>query len=374
MPWVIIMKQLKISEYGTVFGDNFSELPFKEFLKKLRQDINLNVITVQYNKNNGKIYFIDNEHILKDEYSYFIDINDVKELNINKDKNYILNLIGENDNSNSKIIEEIEKTGVIKNDIYMNTYINYLKEEKKSSFFKFLKYLRFLIPLSILISSVYIVGVNSSIIVDEFLSIIFSGICTMSFVSAFVFLMSDYENIGKYYNSFKLSSYKLKKSKLLNKEKFSSNVISFDDSIKNDIDGFKDEIMSNINELIFKLDNIDSINKKKLLKELREIVDEYTMRYNNIINCNNSQILLDCDNLSKLKLDIIKKIVLVESKILSLESKSVKTKQLFNEKKVLDNKFSNVYINGNEIENELNKRNKSRVKVKVIEKNSRDIH
>ena len=132
----------------------------------------------------------------------------------------------------------------------------------------------------------------------------------------------------------------------------------------------KNTIMKNLDELVNRINLINPEDKKELLIEVKEILVEYTERYNRIINQDTSIIDLEADNFMKLKVDMLMKIADLESRLAEVRLKDVEIKQVATESRLLAEKIDGFsQLDNLDLELQKVRENANRkVKVKKLEK------
>lgn len=135
----------------------------------------------------------------------------------------------------------------------------------------------------------------------------------------------------------------------------------------------KNTIMKNLDDLVNRINLLNSGDKKELLVEVKSILDEYTERYNNIINQDKTIIDMEADNFVKLKIDTLTKIAELETKIMEIRYKDVEIKQVTDESKLLTDKIEGFSeLNALDLQ-KVHEQTEKKVKVKSLRENKKGI-
>lgn len=133
----------------------------------------------------------------------------------------------------------------------------------------------------------------------------------------------------------------------------------------------KNTIMNNLDEVINRINLLNPEDKKELLQEAKEILTEYTERYNRIINQDKNIIDMEADNYMSLKVDILSKIAELEMKVTEVRSKDVELKQVTDESKLLTDKIEEFSELGAIDLQKIHEQTEKKVKVKSLRENKR---
>ena len=139
-----------------------------------------------------------------------------------------------------------------------------------------------------------------------------------------------YDRLINFIKSRKLINHKIKQlTHELSEEQISSSVIdSFDKTLpdleKTRTNPLEDQILRNLYDIVGKLKYINHTDRKALLNEVRDISNEYVDRLEKIKRQNLEEGLkLGEDNLFTLQSDILRKIVIVEQKMLDIRNRDI---------------------------------------------------
>lgn len=133
----------------------------------------------------------------------------------------------------------------------------------------------------------------------------------------------------------------------------------------------KNTIMKNLDDLVNRINLLNSGDKKELLVEVKSILDEYTERYNNIINQDKNVIDMEADNFVKLKIDTLTKIAELETKVMEIRYKDVGIKQVTDESRLLTEKIDGFSeINTLDLQ-KVHEQTEKKVKVKSLRENKK---
>ena len=389
----MLVSLVKITGLNTIYGGELGEITLDEFLGNLEKKYGNEYNVMYYKSPYSGSYF----SIIYGGKKYYLNLNDIetKDYELGKYNNVTIRLKKLVDRQNAinkseeelengrkdkeNIIKNIEKSGIISNEIEKDIYLEYIDNDKKSINKEIIKNFG---RLSWLIGSRnFPITLTLSIICDSnFLRLL--GI--ISFVYGLVAcacsdgnsnnffwyekIMNTFNNIKSSFKRKKINKYKVKQ--LLdgyNTESKSIADIKFEETLeepmKKDLHKFKNEITNEFNKLIDKLDYINSKDKVEILTNIDNLLVEYKERYKNIIN-NNDLFDLDKDNITKLRIDMLYKISLIDAEILEIREKDLKINEVENECRLIEDRIDNSYININEIEEEKNRRDSEYARVK----------
>lgn len=378
------INHLKITEYDTVIGTNFEEIPLNKFLKKIEKNINKKEYSISLNEEDktincifkGKKYILDLDNtIMKD---FILNNNNYPLTRILKqliDKQNGINKTEEERKKELEIFKNIEETGIISNDFERDLYLKYVIEGKHILKKIILKYILILAIPILLISNAFISGGIIIILEKESdllalsLTSLLLGLFSVPFYIAYRF---NYGNLKQLIKLLITTKYKIKKIKKSVKNKIlnSNNIEDFnkvlDNPVEKDLDIFKDIIVQEINTLVIMVENnIKSKEGISILKELKELLNEYTNRHNDIVKNNNDTSLdINSDKSSTLKSEMIYKIMEIKTKIEEIERKEKDMNKVTYESVLLDKKIDSILLNMDEINQEIEKRENSYVKAK----------
>jgi len=160
------------------------------------------------------------------------------------------------------------------------------------------------------------------------------------------------KRLKTFINDRKLKKYKIKeltemlkigKSTCLTTGK-STSLKEFDSTISmtpiEDIAMFQDNIYQNINDLVNRLTYINKNDRLILAKELKSILDEYNSRVKALEeNLKKGTITLGQDDIVKIKMDIISRIGVVETKLTAIRKKDLESSQRQSEQEIIERKL-----------------------------------
>ena len=352
------IKKLKITEYDTIKGKNFEEMPLSNFIKTLEKNKNNNKYNIEYD-NENKIFII----IYKGK-KYSLKFNDITMTNYElgnynsitlKKLNELVNIFNERKRINN-IVKNGENGKIDFTKEEKDIYLNYLKQDNKNNILSIIK--RCIKQLGFISLSTYLsILIGSSIGSNIFINII-TGWMTITFmVEMLNYIITDMCIHDGYIKSIKeiIKQTKLNKHKIKQLEKTivlqntkSNNIQEFDKTLENpikeDLNNFTSYIMKEFSMLLNRINYLNLDNKNELLYKVQLLMDEYINRYKKIIYANKKdKLTLDKDDLEKLKLDITKKISDIESQIIDVREKDVKFEQILKEKEILDAKIQESY-------------------------------
>ena len=138
-----------------------------------------------------------------------------------------------------------------------------------------------------------------------------------------------------------------------------------EDMEKRQLLNLKDNILSSIDEIVNRLEYINSEDRAILLEEAKQILEEYSTRYKNIVEQNNDTIDLEADNFVNLKIDMFSKITELENKLYEVRNKDVKIKNITDEEKLLTDKIDGFSTIDEEVEM-IHANSEKKVKVKRL--------
>ena len=351
------IKKLKITEYDTIKGKYFEEMPLSNFLKTLEKNKNNNKYNIEYDNENkifiiiykGKKYSLIFDNITMTNYELgnynSITLKKLNELvNIFNERKRINNIVKNGENGKMDFTKE-EK----------DIYLNYLKQDNKNNILSIIK--RCIKQLGFISLSTYLSILIGSSIGSNIFNIIMVGITIIFCIEMINYIFTDMcindgyiKPIKELINQTKLNKHKIKqleKTIVLQNIK-SNNIHEFDKTLENpikeDLNNFTSYIMKEFSMLLNRINYLNSDNKNELLNKVQLLMDEYINRYKNIIYANkNNELTLDKDDLEKLKLDITKKISDIESLIVDVREKDIKFEQILKEKEILDAKIQESY-------------------------------
>ncbi len=101
----------------------------------------------------------------------------------------------------------------------------------------------------------------------------------------------------------------------------------------------KNSIMSNIDDLVNRINLLNPEDKQVFLKEVQEILTEYTEGYVEIVNRDENVINITANNLDDLKSYILARIAILEMNVNEVRQKDVKIKTITDESKLLTDKI-----------------------------------
>ncbi len=353
------IKKLKITEYNTIKGKYFEEMPLSNFIKTLEKNKNNNKYNIEYDNENkifiiiykGKKYSLKFNDITMTNYelgnynSITLKLNEL--VNIFNERKRIDNIVKNGENGKMDFTKE-EK----------NIYLNYLKQDNKNNILSIIKrcikqlgFISLSTYLSILIGSINIsIGSNIFNIIMVWMTITFM-VEMLNYIITDMCIHDRYiKSIKEIIKQTKLNKHKIKqleKTMVLQNTK-SNNIQEFDKTLENpikeDLNNFTSYIMKEFSMLLNRINYLNLDNKNELLYKVQLLMDEYINRYKKIIYANkNNELTLDKDDLEKLKLDITKKISDIESQIIDVREKDVKFEQILKEKEILDAKIQESY-------------------------------
>ena len=403
---------LKISELGIVYDNNGFEMILDDFFKKLEKNIKREDYNVLYNEknNNFDITFDGTNYVLELDSEIMKNYIEGKynnitlrlkklsntELDLKKKKKEIKL---EDDKKElaiqrrNEIVENARK-GILPNDEAKSLYLEELKKEKRFSFRNIFSILKkshedneeirdnvewFIYQHTIFESNVgYIFagGFMSSIcstLIPAFIGLFKSIVGNAEnfnfnlfwqiplgafFLPSTIYLYPVATYIGNlvkntinHFKNKRIIKHKIKELKkaLKHTETKSISMETFDKTLEEPIINntyyFKDIIYKQINDLISRLEYINKNDRNKLLIELRKILNEYDTRSKSIEKGNG---LID-DNMFKLQSDIVGKIALVESEMVSVRARDITSEEKSKERLLLEERFDSLTIDTDEI-------------------------
>lgn len=353
------MKELYLTSYNTITGDNFEEISVDKFFKIMNKnlDVNCNLIYTKYNNKfsvvfNGENYDLVLDKIVMDNYAlgnYNKFTLKLKKLidKIEGKKTGDYEFIGAfiEDEERLAIIKDAKK-GIFSDINSKRVFLEYLKQSKKNS--RGLK--NIFNTLFNDIKEIYnyywkkvewpvILGVFSSmprilvIVSLKFVIPLFGLIIGGCFIANSYFLLQKNisrfktkritnQNIKRLESEIKKDELKLIENKRANEEK---------------IEKIDDPILKEIAHLFIRLEKINSPDKMKIREELLRIRTEYIERRKAIQKQElDDSLTLGKDNIFGLKQDMLGKTTEIDIKLRQLEDVSAKNRDFDEECQILD--------------------------------------
>ena len=295
------IKKLKITEYDTIKGKNFEEMPLSNFIKTLEQNKNNNKYNIEYD-NENKIFII----IYKGK-KYSLKFNDITMTNyelgnynsITLKLNELVNIFNERKRINN-IVKNGENGKMDFTKEEKDIYLNYLKQDNKNNIlsiikrcFKQLGFISLSTYLSILLGSIDIsIGSNIFNIIMVWMTITFM-VEMLNYIITDMCIHDEYiKSIKEIIKQTKLNKHKIKqleKTMVLQNTK-SNNIQEFDKTLENpikeDLNNFTSYIMKEFSMLLNRINYLNLDNKNELLYKVQLLMDEYINRYKEIIYAN----------------------------------------------------------------------------------------
>ena len=421
-------KPIHITEFGTVVinrgHQEAEEKLFDKFIKEIEDKVTKEESAVKYDKESNMFYLIEKEdHFFAPKtFAFKIDVKEEdmidyafgKYNNITSKLNELYvksmtneerqNMIKQKEDERKAVIKKMNTTHDLPTPAEARIYLDYL-EEIEAENNKEIKNSAMNIATSAILPTAGAIGVGAfaSTLADATVGwTILCGIAGMFAASSSNdLILSSYKDveynrifpgaitiayIKKNINEIKAKKesnrmIKMKASKLLEIENVDKMVMAksysmeeFDSTLteedKLESLNLKNTIMKNLDELVNRINLINPEDKKELLIEVKEILVEYTERYNRIINQDTSIIDLEADNFMKLKVDMLMKIADLESRLAEVRLKDVEVKQVATESRLLTEKIDGFsQLDNLDLELQKVRENANRkVKVKKLEK------
>ena len=367
------MRSLNITEFGTVYGNNIEEQKIDIFFKKIKKNMkkNINNYGVKYDEQlnqfvvveNGIEYLVDIDEEVMRQYA----LGNYTNITAMLDKMYketsaktkILDSKKEKEQKLLKKANEIEKSNKLPSLADAPLYVQYLEKENKEKAREIRKELaNFGLVSTPTVSS----GMMASILTGNpalgaLASIImFYG---QSFLSMWILdetIYQHYEeiltNISTKIKERRMNKYRIKQIKSIeNYDKIVlANSYIVEETEESEQLTLTDNIILQVNEIVNKAKSINKEDQESILEEAKNLLNEYNERYSAIQNKNDEEIVLGADNEVVLKMDMIKKISLLNSKLLETQSKDKKIDVIESEKSKLVQKIDRISAES-EIEN-----------------------
>lgn len=382
------MNRIKISSFQTVYGENFEEVTLKDFFAKLEKNIESNDYNVNYDEKTNRfiITYAGTSYILeldeKTANNYILGIYNDITLLLRKLANLEDKVTKKNDNI-KKYNEQ--KEIILKNALENNSlpddnakmiFLEYLKKSKRFSFKKIKDYfINFKSDISKSYNSTRIIRKHiwpfNGDVISTLENIILASLIQTTLATVIclfvkihagleeanrfllpsmgvgaatpyliyiipvgVFLKEQVKNrFQRLINSIKKKKITNRKIKQLTKELKNSSLdssnIEYSEGKNNNLSQveayeYSDTIYTEINNLANKLIYINVKDRAPIIRELKDILDEYNNRVKKINeNSSSEKIELDKDDMIKLKMDIISKISILENKINSLIQENI---------------------------------------------------
>lgn len=420
---------LKISELGIIYDNNGFEMILDDFFRKLEKNIKSEDYNVLYNErnNNFNITFNGTDYVLEldsetmknyiegkyNNITYKLKKLSNTELDIKRQQKEI-ELEEEKKElaiqRKNEIVENARK-GILPNDEAKSLYLEELKKEKRFSFrnifsiFKkshednenhrdnvedfiyeysnsesnigyIFEYGFMVSVVSLLIPTIIMMFKEFNIDYNLFWQIPLDAFflpSTIYLYPAATYISKLIKNTINHFKNKRIIKHKIKElekqlkcasSKSISMETFDK---TLEESIINNTYYFKDIIYKQINDLISRLEYINKNDRNKLLIELRKILNEYDTRSKSIEKGNG---LID-DNLFKLQSDIVGKIALVESEMVSVRARDITSEEKSKERLLLEERFDSLTIDTDEINNVMEERQNNKVPTKVKSRNKK---
>ena len=178
--------------------------------------------------------------------------------------------------------------------------------------------------------------------ISVFSPILLSAVPISSFITRF--FKKRINRLKEFISDRKLTKYKIKElTEMLTTGK-STSLKEFDSTIsmtpEEDIITFQDTIYQNINDLVNRLTYINKYDRLILAKELKDILDEYNKRMELLEgNIKKATITLGQDDIVKIKMDIISRIGVVETKLTAIRKKDLESSQRQSEQEIIERKL-----------------------------------
>lgn len=165
-------------------------------------------------------------------------------------------------------------------------------------------------------------------------------------ISSFItrFFKKRINRLKEFIRDRKLLKHKIKElTEMLTTGK-STSLKEFDSTISmtpiEDIAMFQDNIYQNINDLVNRLTYINKNDRLILAKELKSILDEYNQRMKALEeDIKKGTITLGQDDIVKIKMDIISRIGVVETKLTAIRKKDLENSQRQSEQEIIERKL-----------------------------------
>lgn len=165
-------------------------------------------------------------------------------------------------------------------------------------------------------------------------------------ISSFItrFFKKRINRLKEFIRDRKLLKHKIKElTEMLTTGK-STSLKEFDSTISmtpiEDIAMFQDNIYQNINDLVNRLTYINKNDRLILAKELKSILDEYNQRMKALEeDIKKGTITLGQDDIVKIKMDIISRIGVVETKLTAIRKKDLESSQRQSEQEIIERKL-----------------------------------
>lgn len=169
-------------------------------------------------------------------------------------------------------------------------------------------------------------------------------------ISSFVkrYFEKRINRLKEYIRDRKLLKHKIKELNEMLATGKSTSLKEFDSTISmtpiEDIAMFQDTIYQNINDLVNRLTYINKFDRITLARELKSILDEYNKRMKALEdNLKKGTITLGQDDIVKIKMDIINRIGVVETKLTAIRKKDLESIQRQTEQETIERKLEQFY-------------------------------
>ncbi len=131
----------------------------------------------------------------------------------------------------------------------------------------------------------------------------------------------------------------------------------------------KDFVLQSIDNLVVnQINNLEPEDQIKYLKEVQDLLNNYTNRNKKLINQDPNEINIDIENYDKIRLDTLKGILDIKERIKEENQKDSQLRELVKESKLLNDRIEELSQLNTEQNNSF-----SKVKVKTLKENKKDI-
>ena len=314
-----------------IYGDNY--LNFKTYIKKAGDNeyyINLddyNIFKLKLNKNN--FYYSEAKKKLEE----------------------ICKKEEEKRNKNN-IIKSFETGQMIKDEDSYKVYYDYLNNKKSQLKKRLRKYLSKLffgiggITLSLLLS-IILIAVGSVAL----------AMCTIPIIVVSAMFIADSSFDKEIINSY-INAYKINKSKLdrvIKKLNYSKSITldnKEENNIENNIDidnVYKNSVIKYMDSIMKGASSLNKNDKKAILIELREVLDEYTSKMVQLNNSSNNRLSLN-NNERMITIDTLDKLTTLEMKLAKLKNQDIINSKIYSESDILKEKLDRLIEEDNQEE------------------------
>lgn len=359
------IEELKVTNKNTIMSpyiETYSEDFLKEIEKLIKKDKEEKV---------GKVYFDKDKNAFIIHYYdtiYSLPLANIPKLYYDNTtlKLKELMLLTKKKDDEKEIIEKIENDEMLPNEKEQEIYLSYIKKDNKKNIFTIIKSsIISLFTISAIPIGIYLICLSLLSEMNLLQQIlygllgmvitVFGG--TVGIVNQLEAKITDFAKIKNAFKNLKVNNMKIKElAKKLTKRKITTKSINIeqfdktlDDSVKEDLNSFTNQIMKNFNDLLIRVDYLNQEDKINLNRKIRELMNMYIRRYTKIIsNSEKEKINLELDSLEKLKLDMTREISKIESQMNSVRDKDIKLEQLMKEKAILDSRMQQSEENNKE--------------------------